>query len=200
MRESNENRQKSGGFRNGVGFDNKNEVKRMKRVLLDTKIYGKILEEFHQGIIRETIERDAIKGALVIYGFDVIRKELRATSKNARIQDGKLRIALLNLYDILAKKHSIQLNIEMRGLAWKYYEVYRKLGGTKNEKEILNDFIIVAGASIKNLDIVYSEDDKTMAGGTSIKSYEIVNNILKFRTPKFESYGEFIKEIRRLSS
>ena len=170
----------------------------MKRVILDTNIYGKILEEFHQNLIKEVIEKGLLKEKLVIYGFDIIRKELRATSRNIKVGDTKVRIALLNLYDILIGKHSLYINSEIKNLAYQYYKVYKELDGVCKEYEILNDFIIVAGASIKNLDVIYSNDNKTMVSEKAIKSYTIVNGIIKIRTPIFENYPRFIKEIRRL--
>ena len=171
-----------------------------KRVMLDSNIYGLILEEFHQNLIKEATEKGVLKGYFVIYGLDLIRKELRATSNSIKIGDTKIRIALLNLYDILVTKHNLSVNSEMSNLAIQSYNVYKELGGLVSEQEILNDFIIVACASIKNLDIVYSNDSKTMVSEKAIKSYEIVNKILKIRTPKFEDYSNFIKEIRRLST
>lgn len=170
----------------------------MKRVIIDANIYGRVLEKFHQNLIKEAVEKDVIKGHFVIYGFDIIRKELRATSSNIKIGDTKLRIALLSLYDILVSKHTLKVNSEIITLARQYYKVYKELGGFFTESEILNDFIIVAGASIKNLDIIYSDDNKTMISEKALKSYEIVNQIRRIRTPEFENYSSFIKEIRRL--
>ena len=170
----------------------------MKRVIIDANIYGRILEKFHQNIIKEATEKGVLKGHLVIYGFDIIRKELRSTSSNIKIGDIKLRIALLNLYDILVSKHTLSLNSEIRNLAQQYYEVYKEIGGAYGKEEVLNDFAIVAGASINNLDINYSDDNKTMINQKAVKSYEIVNKIRRFRTPRFENYPSFIKEIRRL--
>ncbi|MBI2545800.1 hypothetical protein HYV81_01330 [Candidatus Woesearchaeota archaeon] len=171
-----------------------------KRVILDTNIYGRILEEFHQKVIREAVDRGVLKGHFIIYGFDVIRKELRATSRKTIIGNEKVRLTVLNFYDLLVGNHTLVIDQEMKDLAGKYYKVYKELGGSSKEHEILNDFIIVAGSSMKNFDIIYSEDNKTMASETAVKSYKIVNGLNNIRTPYFEDYTKFIKEIRRLLS
>ncbi len=169
----------------------------MKRVMLDTNIYGKILEEFHHTIIQEALERGIFKREFIIYGFDTIRKELRATSQDSRIHNANLRIALLHLYDTLIGKHLLFETPEIKKLALHYYKVYKELNGTKDES-ILNDLLIVACATINNLDIVYSEDNKTMFHPTTLKSYKIVDGILNLRTPAFESYVDFVSKIKRL--
>lgn len=73
------------------------------RILLDTNIYGEIIlrqeeEEVFKGIIGK---------ALVIYGADVIRKELRDTSTKKAIltkeKSRSLRMLLLQLYDSLVR-------------------------------------------------------------------------------------------------
>jgi hypothetical protein len=78
-------------------------------------------------------------------------------------------------------------------LASKYFIVYKELGGTAKEKDIENDFLIVAAASIKSLDVVVSEDNKTMKDRTAMKSYEIVNKLNGLRTPEFIGYELFKK-------
>ncbi len=170
----------------------------MKRVLLDTNIYGRIIEERQENIIRESINKDVFKGKFVIYGCNIVIKELRATSKKIKIGNSKLRMALLNLFDILVKEHSFRVTAEMKELAYHYYNIYKKIGGIRSEKEIIKDFFIIAAATIKKLDIVYSEDNKTMLSEKALESYTSVNDIKRLRTPKFESYSNFMKEIRRL--
>ena len=73
----------------------------------------------------------------------------------------------------------------------------KKFGGSKGVQEIIDDFLIVAAATINRLDIVYSEDSKTMMSAESLKSYELVNSIKKLKTPNFKKYEEFKNEINR---
>lgn len=164
----------------------------MKRVLLDTNIYGRVVERSDEEVQTLAEKRKDI----VIYGFDVVRKELRAVSKDVKHGKKKVRLALLALYDSLVKSHIYGTTSPIRQLAGEYFKAYKELGGRKSEKEILNDFMIVACASIHELDIVVSEDNKTMLSDSALKAYRIVNSLRKYRTPQFIGYEDF----RRLFS
>lgn len=170
----------------------------MKRVILDTNVYGKIIEQGDENLIANAVEKNLFAGKLLIYGNSVIRNEIRDVPKKIKTREANLRIALLNIYDRLVGNHKLEITSEVKGLANHYLLVYKKIGGVKNKIDILNDFLIIASATIKKLDIVYSEDNKTMLSEKARKSYLIVNEIKKLRTPNFENYNNFIKEIRRL--
>lgn len=68
----------------------------MKRVLLDTNIYGRIVERQQEERVKESLGNSP---DIIVYGFDVVRKELRATSRKIRFGKKSVRIALLTLYD-----------------------------------------------------------------------------------------------------
>ncbi|MBI4170466.1 MAG: hypothetical protein HY514_02140 [Candidatus Aenigmarchaeota archaeon] len=82
----------------------------MKRVILDTNIYGFLLEKDEP----DTIEDSVAKSDIVIYGVRVIRKELRNTPKKSTAYDRSrkairnLRISLLTLYNTITKMLSKQ--------------------------------------------------------------------------------------------
>ena len=106
---------------------------------------------------------------------------------------------MLSLYDTLARKtYTIDRNTQ--NLAEKYFVAYRSLGGSIGKEKIMNDFLIVASTALKNMDIVVSEDNKTMLNDFSIKSYNIVNKLEKRRMPGFIGFDDFKKEIRRHAS
>lgn len=127
----------------------------------------------------------------LIYGVNVIRKELRDTPKGNLLLNRNLRISLLSLYDEFVGRHIIRLSNEVIKNAEKYYKVYREFGGMRPIKEVINDFYIVACASCRGMDVVVSKDKATMLGELSLKSYKIVNDILNLRTPKFWDYDYF---------
>ena len=169
----------------------------MKRELLDSNIYGKIIEKMEVDFVLNNLP----KSGIVVYGIDIIRKELRDTpkekiivSENKRI---KIRLLLLNIYDFIVKNHQLKTTDNIKELAEMYYIAYKKIGGFKARNEIINDFIIVATATLNRLDVVYSEDNKTMLGKDAIKSYDLINSIKKLRTPRFKSYEEFKNEISK---
>lgn len=160
----------------------------MKRVLLDTNIYGRIVDKKEEDKIKELTER---RKDTIIYGFDVVRKELRATSKKVRFGKKLVRIALLTLYDSLVEGHIYSTTSVVKQLAEDYYEAYRALGGKQAKSEMMNDFLIVACASLHEMDIVVSDDNNTMLSGQAIKAYHVVNALRKYRIPLFIDYESF---------
>lgn len=170
----------------------------MKRVILDTNIYGEIIK---QGDIEFTLE-NLNKSGLIVYGSQVIRKELRDVSKEKlTVSAGKkrkLRSLILSLYDSIVRK-DLKATEDIMKIAKSYYSTFRLLGGITSQDNILTDFIIVAIAARNNLDIIYSIDDETMVSDLSRKSYQIANEIFGLRTPKFEKYGDLKNELYKKS-
>ena len=162
----------------------------MKRVLLDTNIYGKIAKEKQPYNILKKIQS---QDKFVFYGIrEVIRREIRETPKNIRILGNKsLRMLLLSLYDNIIKEHELKLNERIQFIAKRYYDVYKELGGVVSVKYIMNDFLIVACATAHNLDVLVSEDNSTMLSNNSLKSYTMINKTLSLRTPEFIGYNKF---------
>ena len=126
---------------------------------------------------------------MVIYGNRFIRKELRRSNIKS------LRLSLLSLYDEIAKKE-YEITDEMEEIANSYYETYREFGGSKSKDSIINDFIIVACATLHNLDLVVSEDEKSMLTENAIRAYNLVNSIIRKRTPEFVGYERFRNMLR----
>lgn len=163
----------------------------MKRVLLDTNIYGRMVIDTDI----ETI-KGAIRSAVIVYGCRLVRKGLRATSKSEYVGNHGLRASLLDLYDELASKTEYEITDEMKRIAESYYNAYREFGGSKSRDNIIDDFLIVACASVHEMDIVVSEDDKPMLTKNAIRAYKLVNKILKMRTPDFIGYEKFRRVLR----
>ncbi len=165
----------------------------MKRVILDTNIYGRIVERKEEEEVQKSLEK---RKDIIIYGFDVVRKELRDLSGQTLMGRKKLRILLLVLYDKLVKSHAYFKTSLVTHLADDYYSTYRQVGGQKPKNKIFDDFLIVACASLHELDIVVSNDNKSMLSDEAINTYNIVNNLRKYRMPEFIGYDKF----RRLFS
>lgn len=168
----------------------------MKRVLPDTNFYELMLKYLEVDKIRKIKE----SGTIVFYGIDIIRKELRATPKTKveLIRNGflKLRHALLLIYDLLVSKHQYKIDSKINQIADDYYIAYKVLKGKATKEEIINDFKVVACASTHNIDILVSDDNKTMLSAESKKAYVSVNEINKLRTPNFIGFEEFKKLLR----
>jgi predicted nucleic acid-binding protein len=155
-----------------------------KRVLLDTNIYEFLLRyDFHR--VKSLVEG----GRIVVYGCKVIRDELRDIPRTAKYDGKSFRNLLLGIYDILVKNHSFPVENLIEVLAEEYWEEYR--GGAPKRK-IMPDFLIVATATIHNLDIVVSGDDKTMKSRQSLAAYYRVNEKNALETPKFVTLKELI--------
>jgi len=159
-----------------------------KRILLDTNIYGYII--MNENVV-EIVELVKQREDILIYGSDIIRKELRATPKEIKIENRKLRIALLDLYDTLISNHYLLVTDKVIKIANDYYEVYYTLGGRLPKKSIINDLIIVSVASYRDISIVVSNDNKTMLSELNLKSYEIVNKLNNLNIPEFINYDKF---------
>lgn len=169
--------------------------KQPRKYLLDSNIYGEMVVDIEIEHLKEDYEN--CRNIIIVYGIkEIIRKELRATSKSAKVGEKKLRSNLLGLYDIFTGKHELSVTQEHKQLADDYYKAYIKFGGSKSKDEMFNDFLVVACASFKDMDVVVSEDEKTMLTENAIKAYNSVNNINKKRTPRFIGYNEFKSELR----
>ena len=153
--------------------------------MLDTNIYGLFIE-------KENPEEILIKIAtseLLVCGSTVIRTELRATPKAKVAGKRKLRIRLLSTYDTaVSDKRNYGLNEIIRKIAGEYNENYK---GNYTQNELKNDFLIVATASLHGLDIVVSEDEKTMKSPLALQAYEKVNKKYELRNPQFIGFNQF---------
>lgn len=141
--------------------------------------------------IKDGIKRDTV----IIYGLRLVRKELRAASRSKYIGNRGLRISLLSLYDEISKME-YEITEDMKRTAEAYYKTYREFGGSKSMKSIIDDLLIVACASAHQIDIVVSEDNKSMLTENALKAYRLVNSIMRKRTPDFIGYEKFKQMLR----
>ncbi len=168
----------------------------MKRILLDTNVYGRLVEDpslFEKLIL-------LVPHTYVIYGTSLIRKELRDVSNRITLDGKNKRIMLLQAYNSFVRKenHNLEINDFVILLANKYFEEYKKKGGVFSIHELLSDFTIVACASLHNLNVVVSDDKRTMLSEKAKAAYITVNQLHQFRTPSFYFYNQFKEEVRRM--
>lgn len=164
--------------------------------MFDTSVYGKLVVD---GVILHKLIEKNQKHEFIIYGTSIIRKELRATPKGSVYGFRKLRILLLNLYDALVAKdnQNLKFNKLIATLSTDYLLEYRRNKGGVSNEDIKNDFVIVATATIYQLDIIISDDEKTMLSEKAINSYQSVNKKYGLKDPKFKKYSQFKKELTR---
>lgn len=165
----------------------------MLRVIFDTNIYGLIIKEADAADLERKIISEK---EFLVYNYRLIREELRAVPRTSKLSK-KTRIALLSLYDHITGSHFLEDSIRITNLARRYYDCYRNLGGIYNwDTSIRIDFMIVACASFHELDIIYSEDNKTLVGKTALKAYKHINLKENLRTPSFLGYKDLLKKFR----
>lgn len=169
----------------------------MKRVILDTNIYGEIIRFEDTQFMLDNIP----KSGLMVYGTRLIRKELRDTPRQkvivAEEKKRKLRLLLLALYDAIVNGHNLEEGQKADSIANAYFLAYKEMGGIARLEEIEKDFRIISVASINSLDVIYSNDNKTLAHPLALKSYNLINAINKLKTPILKNYEEFKNDIRK---
>ena len=160
----------------------------MKRVLLDANVYGELAIDPALARIKERM----LGGAdLVFYGSEVIRKELRDTPKSQRFANRNLRILLLSIYDEITKERALGVSAEISVLADNFYRAYKQFGGLKPKHEIMADFLIIASAVLHGLDVVVSNDEKTMFTENAVKAYRLICTVKEKRVPRMIAYDDF---------
>lgn len=171
------------------------KTRQIRKYLLDANIYGEMVIDKEIEELKEYYR--SCRNIILVYGIkEIIRKELRATPKDSKVGKVKLRSNLLGLYDIFTGKHEVSITEEHKQLANEYYNAYRKFGGSKSKEMMFNDLLIVACASSKSMDVVVSEDEKTMLTENAVKAYKFVNNAKNKKTPRFIGYPSFKSELR----
>ncbi len=167
----------------------------VKRILFDTSVYGYLLveSEFAMQIARH------IPDSMIICGTEIVRKELRDTPKDAKIEGRSTRIMLLTLYDFLVRKdkHTFRTTSLVELVAESYFEAYRKAGGNLSKRSIIDDFKIAAAAALHSADVIVSADTDTMLSDNALAAYKEVNEKFQLRDPELIPYHKFRESFRR---
>lgn len=161
----------------------------MLRVIFDTNIYGRLVDENNFEEIATKIRNDK---DFKVYGFQLIRKELRDIPKSSKLRELSRRNLLLNLYDGITSGRYLKDSLQIHRLAMKFYNAYREFGGIRNwdKTNISVDFTIVACAMFYKLDIVVSDDSKTLLSKTALKAFRHISIKEALRQPTFWKYSD----------
>jgi len=163
----------------------------MKRLMLDTNIFGLLVsdKDFHR--MHSILENN--KEELKIYGLNLIRQELKGAPRIV-IAGINIQASLLRAYSSFTSNEYI-IDERLKTIAEEYFKTYLNLGGGFTKEKLWNDFLIVACASVKDINIVVSEDNATMLNEIAKKSYELINKKEGLKLPGFIGYKLFKKEI-----
>ena len=156
----------------------------MVGILFDTNIYGLFVEKEDNEQIAKKIEEMKKEGKIVIPNFKIIRDEIR----NAKA------IKILEAYDNLTSNNIQHSNKQIEKLADFYFRKYREKGGIqKKTRNFMNDLRIIAFATLKNINIICSEDRKAFHTQLARDSYDEVNLRFVYRTPVFHTIEDLKK-------
>lgn len=160
------------------------------RVLFDTNIYGLIAKENDPERLLEGIGTSKA----MICGSKIVRKELRNIPIDKSRDARQLRSDVLKYYRLLVKdKRDYEVNQPIKELAHEYEKAYRRI---HKAKDLENDFLIVATASIHQIKIVCSNDERTMKSTSALKIYAEINSKFKLPKPEFLSLEQFKELIK----
>ena len=157
---------------------------RQLRVMLDTSVYEFLVLRY-----LDDLNKLIHEGEIIVYGCNIVRKELREIPKGAKLEGKSFRNAMLSAYDDVTDKHSYPAENVVDFIAEEYWKEYE--GGIAKRK-LMNDFRIVAVSSIHNLDVIVSEDNHSMKSRLAIEAYMKVNGRNGFRTPMFYSISQLL--------
>ncbi len=158
------------------------------RVMLDTNAYTTILDLQHASKYTNLVFLNKV----VFYGFSIVRQELRAIPKTQRLNEQNYRILGLTYYDLLVRNHHLEKTKKMEELAESYLHEY---DSGISKKKMWKDFLIVACASINNLDIVVTNDSHSMSSPIAQRAYSKINKKWEYSTPRFltlQYFSEFV--------
>ena len=161
----------------------------MNHLLLDTNIYGLLITDRDFHYLHSKLEAFKQTKQFLVYGLDVIRRELKA-SPRIKIGGVNLQATLLRAYSSFTIKE-YTLEDRFQEVADEYYRTYTSLGGNLPKTELNTDFLIVACASWRGINIVVSEDNATMLSELSIHAYKKVNRQKELHFPEFIGYQKF---------
>jgi hypothetical protein len=154
------------------------------RAILDTNVYEILYLKELSNVLALVKKKQ-----LIVYGCKVIRDELRDIPKSLKVDGKSYRNRLLSIYDNLTKNHSYPAEELVEFIAKEYLKEYK---GSVAKRKIFPDFKIVAVSSIHNLDVVVSEDDRTLKSVPAKNAYKTVNERNGLRTPELISLEKLI--------
>lgn len=160
----------------------------MLRVIFDTNVYGLLILEDTESIKAKILGDKEF----IVYGAKIIRDELRDTPKGVKLRNASIRNMMLELYDGITQGRRLESSREIELLAFGFYIEYRKVGGIKPWHAISEDFRIVANACMHGMDIIVSEDYRTMTSTRALDAYKTIALKRNLRIPNFLEY-KYIK-------
>ncbi|MBI5347539.1 MAG: PIN domain-containing protein [Candidatus Aenigmarchaeota archaeon] len=148
-------------------------------ILIDTSVYIGAAED-------SSIEKllEDISEKFFVQSCDIVEREINSSSEFLRRTDRKEESEKLKLIYEKIRKGTIRTSERISNLAQEYHKEAGRLS-KQQHKDIKNDFLIVASASVAGVKKVLSFNRKTMAAGSMVAVYQLVNGRYNYKTPAF---------------
>lgn len=176
----------------------------MMSLFFDSSVYGELALDEH--FLSEVSKH--VNVAFAVLGSEVVWEELQNAPAGKKIKEGKfkgmsLREFLATAYKLIVKRSETLLKTDLVEIvAAKYYVVYAKeaakTGVAKKEGKLLNDFRIIASASLRGADFLVSADVASMLNADAVKAYGAVNGVFQLKTPVLLAYGDFKRRFSKI--
>ncbi len=169
----------------------------MMSIVFDSSVYGELALD--EPFLNEVSKQ--VNAAFAVLGSEIVEGELQNTPADKKISEGKfkgvsLKEFLTTAYKLIVRRSETLLKTDLVEIvAAKYYVVYAKeaarTGLAKKEDKLLNDFRIVASASLRGADFLVTADVASMLSAEVVEAYRMVNGVFQLKTPALLAYGEF---------
>jgi hypothetical protein len=148
----------------------------MKNLLLDTNIYGLALEKKDVANILIFLAEEKQKSGkkYIVLGSEIINDEINATPHK------ETRIKLSDLYQIVISGE-IRLTDKIKLLALDYFNECKN----NNVRITLEDCQIVASSCFANVNLIVTENRKTMTSPKALEVFAFINKKKRLGVPKF---------------
>ena len=160
-------------------------------ILLDTSMYIAAAQDVELEKLLEELSQKVF-----IQSCDVVEKEIHRSSEFLRKTDRKQQAEELKLIYGKIHRGNITTTERIINLAEQYHQT-ADLSKDKH-RDIENDFLIVASASVGSVKTILSLNRKTMASEEMKKIYNIVNSRNKYITPVFLTTREELSKLLKL--
>lgn len=160
-------------------------------ILIDTSVYIATIDDSElEGLLEELSQKAFIQSC------DVVEEEIHDSSEFLRKTGRRERAERLRL--IYAK--IIEGTIGKTERIFNLAQEYQKEAGLsrRQQKDIENDFLIVASAAVAGVKTVLSFNRKTMCSYNMVKVYDSVNGRNRYKTPKFLTRREDLSQLLKL--
>ena len=154
----------------------------MRRILLDTNIYGWALEKEGIADLLSFFAEKKQTGEIVVLGSEIINKEINANPYR------EARERMKELYQAVVSGE-IRLTESVDSLANIYFNVCKE----KRIKITVEDCRIVSSASLAAIDLIITDNRSTMSNPKSIEIFDSINRKRKLKHFKFMNSNEAIR-------